>query len=111
MVPICCARAARACSASLLDRARCRIALLRDDHVLDGLALLVHYSKWFVGGGVHQLHLNLAEFAVPRLIGWVVSHRVLISQRIRDRPEDAGELAIESREERHPARLLGERTH
>ena len=52
----------------LFDFARRGVALLRDDLVLDRLALLVGDPQGLVGRGIHQFHFDLAELSVLRLV-------------------------------------------
>src|SRR5436190_17681741 len=111
LIPNGCERDVPACCADLLNLARRRVTLLRDDRVLHRLALLVDDAKRLTRTRIDQLDFDLAELPVASLIRRIVGHRVLVPKRVGDRPENAWKLAIEAREEGHPAGLLGKRPH
>src|SRR5690349_15237687 len=90
--------------------ARRRVSLFRDDLILDGLTLFVGDAERFVGSGVHELHFDLAELAIARLIGRFVTDDVLIPQRLVDGTEDTREFSVEAWEKRHSTRLFRERS-
>src|SRR5262245_61245094 len=62
--------AARRFPARLLHRARCFVAGLRDDGVLNRLALLVFDCERLVRRGVHQFDFDLAEGTIMFVVGW-----------------------------------------
>src|SRR5256885_4090228 len=49
------------------------------------------YGQRFVGGRIHQFHLDLAESAVMRLVRRRIGNHVLIAQRLVDLLEDQGD--------------------
>src|ERR1017187_7699091 len=63
------------------------VAGLGDDRVLDRLALLVFHGQLLVGGGIHQLDLDLAEGAVARFVRRRIADHVLAAERLVDRLE------------------------
>src|SRR6266404_4551337 len=80
----------------LFHFARRGVSGLGDDRVLDRLTLLIHDPQRLAVGRVHQIHLDLTVLAVTSLVGGMVSQRILVAKRIRDRAIDGGELAVES---------------
>src|ERR1700682_2390238 len=90
----------------LFHFARRGVSGLGNDLVLDRLALLIDTPQRLAIRRVHQIHLDLAVLAVARLVGGMVSQRILVAERIRDRAIDGGELAVEAREERLAAGFL-----
>jgi len=82
-----------------------------DNRVLDRLAFLIDDSQGLGSRWVYEFDLDFAELSVARLVRRIVRHGVLVPKRIGDRSENTRKLAIEAREERHPAGLLRKRTH
>src|SRR5258708_32526401 len=89
---------------------RRRVPRLRDDLILDRLAVLDNPQR-LVGLRVHQFHFDLAELAVMRRIRGMVGDRILVAKRILDGAVDGGEFAVKTREERLPTGVLGESLH
>src|SRR5690348_9394988 len=74
-----------------------RVALPGVDLELSLLALLIRDDQR-ASIGIHELHLDLAIFAVMIRIGGNVADTVFVSQAARHVRHDAGNLAIEPRE-------------
>src|SRR5437867_12699243 len=98
-------------SRRLLYFARRRVARLGYDRVLDRLAFLVVDAERLVGGGIHQLDLDLAVLAVLGGVGRRIAEGVLVAQRFVNGPVDGWEFPIKAWEEGLSARLLGESAH
>src|SRR5258708_4476257 len=92
-----------------LDWARSLVAWLGDHLVLYRLLLFVDHAQRLIGLRIHQIHADLAELAVARLVGGAIGEHVLVPEALRDGLEDSRELAVEAREERHATGFLGER--
>src|SRR5271165_2784501 len=96
---------------SSLHFARRRVALLGDDLILHGLALLVLDRQQLVGLRIDEFHLDLSIFSIASLVARLVGQRVLVAQGFRDGLINSGELAVEARKVRLTAGFPSKRLH